>query len=65
MDLRNILVAYDASGFSNRDFKSALDIAEPNEILATGYLDMNKVLEISIDSYIEKISGKANPVIRG
>lgn len=31
MDLRNILVAYDASGFSNRAFKSALDIAEPNK----------------------------------
>lgn len=31
MDLKNILVAYDASGFSNRAFKSALDIAEPNK----------------------------------
>ena len=31
MNLRNILVAYDASGFSNRAFKSALDIAEPNK----------------------------------
>ena len=30
MDLKNILVAYDSSGFSNRAFKSALDIAEPN-----------------------------------
>lgn len=31
MDLKNILVAYDASGFSNRAFKSALDIAETNK----------------------------------
>lgn len=31
MDLKNILVAYDASGFSNRAFQSALDIAEPNK----------------------------------
>ena len=31
MDLRNILVAYDASGYSNRAFKSALDIAEQNK----------------------------------
>jgi len=31
MNLKNILVAYDASGFSNRAFKSALDIAEPNK----------------------------------
>ena len=30
MDLKNVLVAYDSSGFSNRAFKSALDIAEPN-----------------------------------
>lgn len=31
MDFKNILVAYDSSGFSNRAFKSALDIAEPNK----------------------------------
>ncbi len=30
-DLKNILVAYDSSGFSNRAFKIALDIAEPNK----------------------------------
>ena len=35
MDLRNILVAYDASGFSNKAFKSALDIAEPNKTKIT------------------------------
>ncbi|QUC65675.1 universal stress protein [Nitrosopumilus sp. K4] len=29
MNFKNILVAYDSSGFSNRAFKSALDIAEP------------------------------------
>ena len=31
MNLKNILVAYDSSSFSNRAFKSALDIAEPNK----------------------------------
>ena len=31
MEFKNILVAYDSSGFSNRAFKSALDIAEPNK----------------------------------
>lgn len=31
MDLKNILVAYDSSGFANRAFKSALDLAEPNK----------------------------------
>ena len=31
MSFKNILVAYDSSGFSNRAFKSALDIAEPNK----------------------------------
>ena len=31
MDLKNILVAYDSSSFSNRAFKSALDIAEPKK----------------------------------
>ena len=29
--MKNILVAYDSSSFSNRAFKSALDIAEPNK----------------------------------
>ncbi|WP_249111167.1 universal stress protein [Nitrosopumilus sp. K4] len=29
LNFKNILVAYDSSGFSNRAFKSALDIAEP------------------------------------
>jgi nucleotide-binding universal stress UspA family protein len=31
LDLKNILVAYDSSGFANRAFKSALDLAEPNK----------------------------------
>jgi nucleotide-binding universal stress UspA family protein len=31
MEFKNILVAYDSSGFSNRAFKSTLDIAEPNK----------------------------------
>lgn len=29
MEFKNILVAFDSSGFSNRAFKTALDIAEP------------------------------------
>ncbi|MFQ5440311.1 MAG: hypothetical protein ACE5DL_02505 [Nitrosopumilaceae archaeon] len=43
----------------------AENLDKANEILATGYMDMNKVLEISTDSDIETISGKASPVIRG
>ena len=35
MEFKNILVAYDSSGFSNRAFKSALDIAEPNKTKIT------------------------------
>ena len=35
MNLKNILVAYDSSGFSNRAFRSALDIAEPNKTKIT------------------------------
>ena len=31
MDFKNILVAYDSSGFSNRAFKSALDVADPGK----------------------------------
>ena len=31
MNFKNILVAYDSSGFSNRSFKSALDIAESDK----------------------------------
>jgi len=31
MDLKNILVAYDSSGFSNKAFQSAIDIAESNK----------------------------------
>ena len=31
MDFRKILVAYDSSGYANRAFRSALDIAEPNK----------------------------------
>jgi len=31
MDFKNILVAYDSSSFSNRAFRKALDVAEPNK----------------------------------
>lgn len=33
LNFKNILVAYDSSGFSNRAFKSALDIAEPKSCI--------------------------------
>lgn len=41
------------------------NLDDPNEIVALGYMDMNEVMEISSDSDIEKITGKASPVIRG
>lgn len=41
------------------------NLDEPDEILAVGYMDINKVVEISSDSDIEKITGKASPIIRG
>ena len=41
------------------------NIDEPDAILVMGYMDMNKVAEISKDSDIETITGKASPVIRG
>jgi hypothetical protein len=40
-------------------------IDEPNTILVMGYMDMNNVADISTDAEIEKITGKASPVIRG
>lgn len=40
-------------------------IDEPNTILVMGYMDMNNVADISADAEIEKITGKASPVIRG
>jgi len=40
-------------------------IDEPNALLVMGYMDMNKVAAISTDPDIEKITGKASPIIRG
>ena len=40
-------------------------IDEPDALLVMGYMDMNKVAEISADPDIEKITGKASPIIRG
>ncbi len=40
-------------------------IDNPQEILVVGYMDMSDVTEISSDSDIDKITGKASPVIRG
>lgn len=41
------------------------NLDDPNEILSSGYMKMDDVLEISSDPDIENISGKASPVIRG
>jgi len=35
VSFKNILVAYDASGFANRAFKSALDVAKPDDGIIT------------------------------
>ncbi len=40
-------------------------IDNPQEILVVGYMDMNDITKISSDSDIDKITGKASPVIRG
>ena len=42
---------------------SSLDV--PNEILVLGYMNLNDIMELSSDSDIEKIIGKATVVIRG
>ena len=58
MNLRNILVAYDASGFANRSFKSALDIAEPNKTKITLVTVVTGIYQPSIG-----FSMKLNPEI--
>lgn len=39
------------------------NLKNPNEILSVGYMKINDVLELSSDSDIEKITGKASPII--
>lgn len=61
MTFKNILVAYDSSGFSNRAFKSALDIAESNQSKITILTIITGVYQPSIGftmKYAEKTLGK-------
>lgn len=67
MDLKNILVSYDASGFSNRAFKSALDIAEPNKSKITIVSVVTGVYQPSIGfsiKYAEKTLEKHRKFIK-
>ena len=67
MDLKNILVAYDSSGFSNRAFKSALDIAEPNKSKITIATVITGVYQPSIGfsmKYTEKTLEKHRKFIK-
>lgn len=41
------------------------NLDEPNEILSADYMKIDDVLDVSSDPDIEKITGKASPVIRG
>jgi len=61
MDFKNILVAYDSSSFSNRAFKSALDVAEPNKSKITIATVITGVYQPSIGftmKYSEKVLEK-------
>lgn len=40
------------------------NLDDPSEILSAGYMKINDVLEISSDPDIQKIIGKASPIIR-
>lgn len=67
MTFRNILVAYDSSGFSNRAFKSALDIAEPNKSKITIFTVITGVYQPSIGftmKYAEKTLEKHRKFIK-
>ena len=67
MTFKNILVAYDSSGFSNRAFKSALDIAEPNQSKITVLTIVTGVYQPSIGftmKYAEKTLEKHSRFIK-
>jgi nucleotide-binding universal stress UspA family protein len=67
MSFKNILVAYDSSGFSNRAFKSALDIAEPNKSKITISTVITGVYQPSIGfsmKYAEKTLEKHKKLIK-
>jgi len=61
MDFKNILVAYDSSSFSNRAFRKALDVAEPNKSKITIVTVITGVYQPSIGftmKYSEKMLEK-------
>ena len=61
MDFKNILVAYDSSSFSNRAFKSTLDVAESNKSKITIATVITGVYQPSIGftmKYSEKMLEK-------
>jgi len=67
MAFKNILVAYDSSGFSDRAFKSALDIAEPNKGRVTILTVITGVYQPSIGftmKYAEKTLEKHRRFIK-
>ena len=67
MEFRNILVAYDSSGFSNRAFKSALDVAEPNKSKITVATVLTGVYQPSIGfsmKYAEKVMEKQQKLVK-
>jgi nucleotide-binding universal stress UspA family protein len=67
MSFKNILVAYDSSGFSNRAFKSALDIAEPNKSKITIATVVTGIYQPSIGfsmKYAEKTLEKHKKLIK-
>ncbi len=41
------------------------NLDDPREILSAGYMQIDDVLKVSSDPDIEKITGKASPIIRG
>lgn len=68
MAFKNILVAYDSSSFSNRAFKSALDVAEPKKSKITIVTVLTGVYQPSIGftmKYNEKMLEKYTKVIQG
>lgn len=67
MNFNNILVAFDSSGFSNRAFKSALDIAEPDKSKITITTVITGVYQPSIGfsmKYAEKTLKQHEKFIR-
>ena len=67
MEFKNILVAYDSSGFANRAFKSALDIAEAGKSKITIATVVTGVYQPSIGfsvRYAEKAMEQHKKIIK-